>query len=205
MAARAGLAPSRLKRRPFHARRPQARPSRQKVRPFPLNRNGCAPRRHSAHPNQPGNPGRHANNRWPPRRFPSPRKYSRPTPICRKRRRFPPLTNLTRPQPPQSRPTAASGAVEAQRPLWEELQAIDEENKLKQQYEDDLMPEAIEMVRQLNKSVHVLLQRRFRIGYTRAARLIDAMEDLGIIGRPPAPARRAKCCPRPLARAKVKP
>ena len=90
----------------------------------------------------------------------------------------------TRPQPPQSRPTAASGAVEAQRPLWEELQAIDEENKLKQQYEDDLMPEAIEMVRQLNKASTSLLQRRFRIGYTRAARLIDAMEDLGIIGPP---------------------
>jgi S-DNA-T family DNA segregation ATPase FtsK/SpoIIIE len=27
-----------------------------------------------------------------------------------------------------------------------------------------------------------LLQRRFRIGYTRAARLIDAMEDNGIVG-----------------------
>jgi S-DNA-T family DNA segregation ATPase FtsK/SpoIIIE len=28
------------------------------------------------------------------------------------------------------------------------------------------------------------LQRRFRIGYTRAARLIDYMEDKGIIGPP---------------------
>ena len=42
----------------------------------------------------------------------------------------------------------------------------------------------IEMVRQLNKASTSLLQRRFRIGYTRAARLIDAMEDLGIIGPP---------------------
>jgi len=29
-----------------------------------------------------------------------------------------------------------------------------------------------------------LLQRRFRIGYTRAARLIDTMEEDGIIGPP---------------------
>ena len=27
-----------------------------------------------------------------------------------------------------------------------------------------------------------MLQRRFRIGYTRAARLIDAMEERGIVG-----------------------
>ena len=28
-----------------------------------------------------------------------------------------------------------------------------------------------------------MLQRKFRIGYTRAARLVDAMEEKGIIGR----------------------
>jgi S-DNA-T family DNA segregation ATPase FtsK/SpoIIIE len=70
------------------------------------------------------------------------------------------------------------------RPLLEELQAIEEENKRKQQFEDELMPDAIAMVRQLNKASTSLLQRRFRIGYTRAARMIDAMEDMGIIGPP---------------------
>jgi S-DNA-T family DNA segregation ATPase FtsK/SpoIIIE len=40
------------------------------------------------------------------------------------------------------------------------------------------------MVRQLNKASTSLLQRRFRIGYTRAARLMDHMEDKGIIGPP---------------------
>jgi S-DNA-T family DNA segregation ATPase FtsK/SpoIIIE len=29
-----------------------------------------------------------------------------------------------------------------------------------------------------------MLQRRFRIGYTRAARLIDVMEERGVIGPP---------------------
>ena len=38
------------------------------------------------------------------------------------------------------------------------------------------------MVRRLNKASVSLLQRRMRIGYTRAARLIDMMEDQGIVG-----------------------
>jgi S-DNA-T family DNA segregation ATPase FtsK/SpoIIIE len=50
--------------------------------------------------------------------------------------------------------------------------------------EDDLLPEAIALVRSLNKASTSLLQRRFRIGYTRAARLMDALEDAGIIGPP---------------------
>lgn len=28
-----------------------------------------------------------------------------------------------------------------------------------------------------------MLQRRFRIGYTRAARLVDTMEEMGIVGQ----------------------
>jgi S-DNA-T family DNA segregation ATPase FtsK/SpoIIIE len=36
----------------------------------------------------------------------------------------------------------------------------------------------------LNKASTSLLQRRFRIGYTRAARLMDALEEQGIIGPP---------------------
>jgi S-DNA-T family DNA segregation ATPase FtsK/SpoIIIE len=65
-------------------------------------------------------------------------------------------------------------------PLWEELQRAEELAK----YEDDLMPEAVKLVRKLNKASTSLLQRRFRIGYTRAARLIDTMEEEGIIGPP---------------------
>jgi S-DNA-T family DNA segregation ATPase FtsK/SpoIIIE len=81
------------------------------------------------------------------------------------------------PLPPPSAPVQ-----EHQQPLWEELQQIaaEKENEM----EDDLLPEAIEMVRELNKASTSLLQRRFRIGYTRAARLIDYMEDKGIIGPP---------------------
>jgi S-DNA-T family DNA segregation ATPase FtsK/SpoIIIE len=48
--------------------------------------------------------------------------------------------------------------------------------------EDELYEEAVEMVRRLNKASVSLLQRRLRIGYTRAARLIDRMEEEDIVG-----------------------
>ena len=67
-----------------------------------------------------------------------------------------------------------------QQPLWEALQ----EEAQKPEYVDELMPEAIALVRKLNKASTSLLQRRFRIGYTRAARIIEAMEEQGIIGPP---------------------
>jgi DNA segregation ATPase FtsK/SpoIIIE-like protein len=48
--------------------------------------------------------------------------------------------------------------------------------------EDEMYEEAVEMVRRLSKASVSLLQRRLRIGYTRAARLIDRMEEEGIVG-----------------------
>jgi S-DNA-T family DNA segregation ATPase FtsK/SpoIIIE len=48
--------------------------------------------------------------------------------------------------------------------------------------DDVLYEESVEMVRRLNKASVSLLQRRLRIGYTRAARLIDRMEAEGIVG-----------------------
>jgi S-DNA-T family DNA segregation ATPase FtsK/SpoIIIE len=47
---------------------------------------------------------------------------------------------------------------------------------------DDLFDEAVELVRDMGKASISLLQRHLRIGYTRAARLIDLMEERGVIG-----------------------
>lgn len=47
---------------------------------------------------------------------------------------------------------------------------------------DEMLPEAIEIVRAADKASASLLQRRLRIGYARAARLLDLMEEKGIIG-----------------------
>lgn len=48
--------------------------------------------------------------------------------------------------------------------------------------DDDLLPDAIQLVVDNGQASVSLLQRRFRIGYSRAARLIDMMEQKGIVG-----------------------
>lgn len=47
---------------------------------------------------------------------------------------------------------------------------------------DDLYDEAVKLVRGRNKASISMLQRHFRIGYTRSARLIDLMEERGVVG-----------------------
>ena len=47
---------------------------------------------------------------------------------------------------------------------------------------DDMMGEAVEVVKTAGKASASLLQRRLRIGYARAARLLDLMEEQGVIG-----------------------
>lgn len=48
--------------------------------------------------------------------------------------------------------------------------------------EDELYEEAVELVADMQTASVSMLQRRFRIGYTRAARLIDEMEARGVVG-----------------------
>ncbi len=86
----------------------------------------------------------------------------------------------------QAGQTAAGGIVDAlpaelplkQIPLWEEIQ--NEENS------DPLFNEAVDLARRQGRASISMLQRRLRIGYTRSARLIEAMEEKGIIGPPDA-------------------
>jgi len=47
---------------------------------------------------------------------------------------------------------------------------------------DELLPQAIELAIELGQISASMLQRRFRIGFNRAARLVDEMEKRGIIG-----------------------
>jgi hypothetical protein len=52
----------------------------------------------------------------------------------------------------------------------------------KEDEEDNMYQQAVELVSRLDKASVSLLQRRLRIGYTRAAQLIDMMEARGVIG-----------------------
>ncbi len=64
--------------------------------------------------------------------------------------------------------------------------------------EDELFPEALDFVVDQQKASTSLIQRRFRIGYNRAARIIDDMEQRGFIG----PANGSK--PREVYKQKVR-
>lgn len=51
-------------------------------------------------------------------------------------------------------------------------------------YDDEHLEDAIRLVIEMKSASASMLQRRFRIGYNRAGRLIDMMEELGIVGPP---------------------
>ncbi|MCZ8519993.1 MULTISPECIES: FtsK/SpoIIIE family DNA translocase [Paenibacillus] len=50
------------------------------------------------------------------------------------------------------------------------------------QYEDELYEQAVQIILEAKQASVSLLQRRMRVGYTRAARLIDTMEARGVVG-----------------------
>jgi S-DNA-T family DNA segregation ATPase FtsK/SpoIIIE len=64
---------------------------------------------------------------------------------------------------------------------WDDL--IDDENE-SAAGGDELLEKAIEIVRESQWASTSFLQRKLRIGYTRAARLMDVMEERGAIGPP---------------------
>jgi S-DNA-T family DNA segregation ATPase FtsK/SpoIIIE len=62
-------------------------------------------------------------------------------------------------------------------PPWEKLLTEPDENE-----DDGLVEQAISIVKSTQRASASLLQRRLRIGYPRAARLLDQLEDLGVVG-----------------------
>ena len=63
-----------------------------------------------------------------------------------------------------------------QAPLWEEME--------EEQNQDPKFNEALEIIRQEGQASTSMLQRKMRIGYTRAARIIESMEEKGLISEP---------------------
>lgn len=59
---------------------------------------------------------------------------------------------------------------------------IDEESTQPEEVLDELYDQAVQIVLEAKQASVSLLQRRMRVGYTRAARLIDSMEARGIVG-----------------------
>lgn len=57
-----------------------------------------------------------------------------------------------------------------------------ERKDIKEEYDDPLYNDIVEFVITTGKASASLLQRRFKLGYNRAARIIDLLEERGIIG-----------------------
>jgi len=74
----------------------------------------------------------------------------------------------------QSRPPLVDDQVQA--PLWEETG--------KNSDEDPLTTEVIRIIRHEGRASVSLLQRKLRIGYSRSARIIESLEEKGIVGPP---------------------
>jgi S-DNA-T family DNA segregation ATPase FtsK/SpoIIIE len=72
---------------------------------------------------------------------------------------------------------APSGVPLKQVPMFEDMMPLEAQG-------DPLLGDAIDLVRREGRASVSMLQRRMRIGYTRAARLVDTMEARGIVGPP---------------------
>jgi DNA segregation ATPase FtsK/SpoIIIE, S-DNA-T family len=72
--------------------------------------------------------------------------------------------------------------VEYRTDVTERQKAIGPSGETYDDSEDELLPEARELVISAGKASASLLQRRLKVGYARAARLLDLMETQGVIG-----------------------
>ena len=77
------------------------------------------------------------------------------------------------------RRSVTTSSVEPEEAPWQEESFLESENET-----DKLLAEAIELVQEQGKASTSWLQRQLRIGYPRAARLMDDLEEMGIVGPP---------------------
>jgi S-DNA-T family DNA segregation ATPase FtsK/SpoIIIE len=72
--------------------------------------------------------------------------------------------------------------IDQQKAAYQEEMIPEDTNEIVDEVDDELFDDAVQLIVEMQSASVSMLQRRFRIGYTRAARLIDAMEDRGIVG-----------------------
>jgi S-DNA-T family DNA segregation ATPase FtsK/SpoIIIE len=70
----------------------------------------------------------------------------------------------------------ASGVPLKQVPMFEDMSPASDE--------DPLLKDSINIIRKEGKASVSMLQRKLRIGYTRASRLMDTLEEKGIVAPP---------------------
>ena len=81
----------------------------------------------------------------------------------------------------ETKPEAVEPGKVVQKPLWNN--GVVQEPAV--EYEDDLLPEVVDLVLKENRASISLMQRKLRIGYTRAARIMDILERNDVVGPQP--------------------
>jgi S-DNA-T family DNA segregation ATPase FtsK/SpoIIIE len=76
----------------------------------------------------------------------------------------------------------SQGVVEYDNDIIEEINNEQESPENYDNDRDELLPAAIELVVDAGQASVSLIQRKFKVGYARAARIIDQMEERGIVG-----------------------
>src|SRR5438067_10404343 len=66
--------------------------------------------------------------------------------------------------------------------MHEKLQSTATQEEEVTEEDEELVEKCIEIIRQEKRASTSLLQRRLRLGYTRAARIVDILEQRGILG-----------------------
>ncbi|WP_158738532.1 DNA translocase FtsK [Alteribacillus sp. YIM 98480] len=78
--------------------------------------------------------------------------------------------------------TVVDAVISQQKAVYQEEMIPEDKPEVKEEVSDEIYDDAVQLVLQMQSASVSMLQRRFRIGYTRAARLIDEMEMRGIVG-----------------------
>ncbi|MGD2143715.1 MAG: DNA translocase FtsK [Anaerolineae bacterium] len=91
----------------------------------------------------------------------------------------------------EAKPKAAEPGKVVQKPLWDEMVA----QQPSVEYEDELLPDVLELLLEESRASISLMQRRLRIGYTRAARIMDILERNDVVGPQPSGGRAREVFP----------
>jgi S-DNA-T family DNA segregation ATPase FtsK/SpoIIIE len=81
----------------------------------------------------------------------------------------------------QARTGATPASAPVQQPLWEDAR----KREFKVEFEDELLPDVLDVVLREQRASISLLQRKLHIGYTRGARIMDILERHGVVGPQP--------------------
>ena len=66
--------------------------------------------------------------------------------------------------------------------ILKEIESQAEPTRQDDSFDDELLPQVIDMVIEQGQASTSLIQRKFKLGYSRAARILDSMEAQGIVG-----------------------